>query len=140
MYVDSSFLVPLYLPDQHSADARRLVDTKPEVWLTPLNIAEFSHAVGQQVFLGKISPLQSDQVRHNFASDQIAGLWLDTGMPELVFERCTEIGRHHTSKLGIRTRDSLHVACALELKTERFWTFDDRQEKLAKAVGLKTNS
>jgi predicted nucleic acid-binding protein len=34
--------------------------------------------------------------------------------------------------------DSLHVACALEVKAERFWTFDARQLKLAKAVGLDT--
>jgi hypothetical protein len=31
------------------------------------------------------------------------------------------------------------VAAALELKAERFWTFDERQAKLAKAVGLKSN-
>jgi hypothetical protein len=35
-----------------------------------------------------------------------------------------------TSPGGVRTLDSLqHVACALELKAERFWTFDDRQLK-----------
>jgi predicted nucleic acid-binding protein len=31
------------------------------------------------------------------------------------------------------------AACALELKVERFWTLDDRQAKLAKAQGMKTN-
>ena len=35
------------------------------------------------------------------------------------------------------TLDTLHVACALELGAERFWTFDARQAKLARAVGLK---
>jgi hypothetical protein len=29
------------------------------------------------------------------------------------------------------------VASALELKAQNFWTFDDRQAKLAKAAGLK---
>jgi predicted nucleic acid-binding protein len=139
VYVDSSFLVPLYVQDQHSVEARRLMGAKPDVWLTPLNIAEFSHAIGQQVFLGKVSPLQSDQVRHNFASDMGAGLWLRAGMPEQAFERCSEIGRRHAAKLGIRTLDSLHLACALELKVERFWTFDERQAKVAREEGLKTN-
>jgi hypothetical protein len=27
---------------------------------------------------------------------------------------------------------------ALELKAERFWTFDERQKKLAQTAGLKT--
>jgi hypothetical protein len=30
------------------------------------------------------------------------------------------------------------VASALELKAERFWTFDERQKRLARTVGLKT--
>jgi predicted nucleic acid-binding protein len=38
----------------------------------------------------------------------------------------------------VRTLDSLHVACALELKAGRFWTFDERQGKLARGEGLKT--
>jgi len=40
--------------------------------------------------------------------------------------------------LGMRTLDTLHVACAMELKAERFWTFDERQAKLARAKGLRT--
>jgi predicted nucleic acid-binding protein len=40
----------------------------------------------------------------------------------------------------VRTLDSLHVACALELKAERFWTFDDRQARLAEAVGLNLSA
>ncbi len=34
------------------------------------------------------------------------------------------------------TLDTLHVASALELGAERFWTFDEQQAKLAKAAGL----
>jgi predicted nucleic acid-binding protein len=48
-----------------------------------------------------------------------------------------DFARHCGPKLGLRTRDSLHVACALELKAGRFWTLDERQAKLAKAQGLK---
>jgi predicted nucleic acid-binding protein len=40
---------------------------------------------------------------------------------------------------SVRTLDSLHVACALELKADRFWTFDERQAKLARARGLRTS-
>jgi predicted nucleic acid-binding protein len=60
-------------------------------------------------------------------------------MPENAFELCADLARRYGPKLGTRTLDSLHVACALELKAERFWTFDERQAKLAKAVGLRTS-
>jgi predicted nucleic acid-binding protein len=33
--------------------------------------------------------------------------------------------------------DVLHVAIALELECKRFLTFDSRQQRLARAVGLK---
>ena len=58
-------------------------------------------------------------------------------MPENAFELCTDLARRYGPKLGIRTLDSLHVACALELKAERFWTFDERQAKLAKAREMR---
>jgi predicted nucleic acid-binding protein len=72
-----------------------------------------------------------------FEKDRHAGLWLATPMPDHAYEVCADMGRQFGSKLGVRTLDSLHVACALELKAERFWTFDERQAKLAKAQGLK---
>lgn len=65
-------------------------------------------------------------------------IWAETAIPERAFDRSADLARRHGAKLGIRTLDSLHVACALELKAERFWTFDERQAKLARAEGLKT--
>jgi hypothetical protein len=51
---------------------------------------------------------------------------------------CTQLAERHAAKLGVHTLNTLHVASAMELKAEKFWTFDDRQAKLAVAVGLKT--
>jgi predicted nucleic acid-binding protein len=58
-------------------------------------------------------------------------------LPEMVFDICADLARRHGPRLGVRTLDSLHVASALQLKAERFWTFDERQAKLAKVEGLK---
>jgi predicted nucleic acid-binding protein len=67
----------------------------------------------------------------------LAGRWISLPMPEDAFELCADLARRYGPKYGTRTLDSLHVACALELKAKRFWTFDERQSKLAKAAGLK---
>ena len=67
----------------------------------------------------------------------LAGRWIPLPMPEGAFELCADLARRYGPKFGMRTLDTLHVACALELKAERFWTFDERQAKLAKAVGLR---
>jgi hypothetical protein len=45
--------------------------------------------------------------------------------------------RGGAARLGMRTLDTLDVASALELKAESFWSFDQRQAKLAEAAGLK---
>ncbi len=51
--------------------------------------------------------------------------------------RAAELSRVHTPRLGTRALDVLHVGCALELKLRHFLTFDERQQKLAVACGLK---
>lgn len=63
--------------------------------------------------------------------EQVDILW------RAALNRAAELSRIHTPTLGTRAADVLHVACALELKLRHFLTFDDRQRKLAAAVGLK---
>ena len=65
-------------------------------------------------------------------------MWAEAAVPENAFEVCADLARRYGPRLGVRTLDTLHVACALQLKAERFWTFDERQANLAKAVGLKS--
>ena len=74
----------------------------------------------------------------NFNLDSTTGSWINVSLPEKAFETCAALAHRHVATLGGRTLDSLHVACALELKAERFWTFDERQARLAEAVGLDT--
>jgi predicted nucleic acid-binding protein len=112
---------------------------KPRVWFTPLHSAECSHAIAKQVFYRKISQAEADTVFDALKHDRADSLWLETAIPEGSFELCADLARRYAPKLGMRTLDTLHVACALELKAERFWTFDERQAKLAKAQGMRTS-
>jgi predicted nucleic acid-binding protein len=111
----------------------------PRIWLTPFHRVECAHAISQQVFQRRISAAEADRAYDNFDSDRRTGLWLEVIVPETAFDRAVELARRHVAKLGCRTLDTLHVACALELGAEKFWTFDERQEKLAKAVGIPTS-
>ncbi len=95
--------------------------------------------MAQHVFRRAISDREAQKFRSHFEGDREAGLWLEVDLPETAFETSIELARRHGARLGIRTLDSLHVASALELRTERFWTFDERQAALARAEGLKTS-
>jgi len=138
IYTDSSFFVSLYLRDAHSSAAIELAESHPRLWLTPLHIAECFHAFAHQVFFGKIAGSVAEELCNQLNRDRTNNLWLESPIPERAFDVSADLARRYGPKLGIRTLDSLHVACALELKAERFWTFDERQAKLAKAEGLKS--
>jgi len=138
IYADTSFLVSLYLRDIHSTEAIERMATKPRLWLTPLHRAECAHAIERQVFQKLLSRREARQVHALFEQDRAEGVWNEVGLPEMALEVSVRLARRHAARIGTRTLDALHVASALELKAERFWTFDDRQAKLARAAGLKT--
>ena len=138
VYADTSFFVSLYVWDSHSLTARELMKPSVRVWFTPFHLTECFHAIAQQVFQGRISAGQADAACNDVKRDLTARLWLEAPVPEQAFTISADLGRRYSPKLGVRTLDSLHVACALELEAERFWTFDERQAKLARAQGLKT--
>jgi predicted nucleic acid-binding protein len=137
VYVDSSFLVSLYVTDRHSSISRQRVVSAGDLWLTGLHRAEWSHAIAQHVFRGDLSAREAGELHRQFEQDESDGVWMSTAIPENAFDACQDLGRRYGPRLGIRTLDSLHVATALELKSERFWTFDERQQQLAKIVGLQ---
>jgi predicted nucleic acid-binding protein len=138
VYADSSFFVSIYVEDAHSEAAELLLHPGVRVWFTPLHHAEYAHAVSQQVFHKNLTMADAEKAYRDLDGDRASGLWVEVEMAQNVFDLCAELARKYGPKLGVRTLDSLHVACALELKAERFWTFDERQAKLARAEGLKT--
>jgi predicted nucleic acid-binding protein len=139
IYADSSFLISIYALDVHTPEALRRIAAKPTIWLTPFHETEIAHAISQGVYRGRITAKQADFASRSLASDSAAGLWLRIDFPTAAFQTSIAMARRHGARIGCRTLDSLHVACALELKATAFWTFDERQRKLAKAAGLKTS-
>jgi predicted nucleic acid-binding protein len=105
--------------------------------MTPFHRIEIAHAIAQKVFRRELSAAVADGVHRNLTQDCDAGLWRLADVPSAAFEAGAALARIHVPVLGTRTLDTLHVACAVELKAQQFWTFDERQAKLAKAVGLK---
>jgi predicted nucleic acid-binding protein len=109
------------------------------MWLTPFHRVEWAHAVAQNVFRRALSNQNATQLHSDFEADVRRGVWLEVAIPEATFETAIELARKHVPKLGCRTLDTLHVASALELGADEFWSFDSRQLKLARAAGLKAS-
>ncbi len=113
---------------------------RPVLLLTPLHRAEFASAAFLHVFWKKATALEAEKAIAAFDQDIAAGLFEISDLSKHTFERCIDLARRFGPTLGVRTLDSLHVATALELRAEKFWTFDDRQARLAEAVGLDTST
>jgi len=138
IYADSSFFVSPYVQDSHKAEFLKRIAAHPALWLTPLHKAEVANAIYLHVFHKSLKPVAAANAWSEFQQDLRAGVWIVVDLPSTAFERCADLARLYSATLGVRTLDSLHVGCALELRADKFWTFDERQAKLAKAVGLDT--
>jgi len=141
-YVDPSALSRLYL---HQAGSREMVAWRAKVQgplaVTHHGRTEVVNAICRAAFLGQLNEEALSETLADLSADFQHGhlrqadiLW------RAALNRAAELSQKHTPKLGTRALDVLHVACALELKTLHFLTFDSRQQQLAAAVGLKNIS
>jgi predicted nucleic acid-binding protein len=138
-YVDPSALRRLYVHDDRSrafcAWRARVGGSLP---LTLHGKAELVNSIALAVFRGDLSAAAGEAALADLESDLAAGhLHVADLLWRKALVRAADLSREHTPKLGTRTLDVLHVASALTLGCRAFVTYDDRQEALAKAVGLR---
>ena len=137
-YLDSSALIKLYVSeagsDRVSGYARRLQHPIPYSHLHEL---EMKNALQLKLFRREAKATAVDASVRAIDEDFAAGV---LSRPELnwfdVFRRASTISVEHSSKIGCRSLDVLHVASALVLGATEFLTFDDRQARLARVTGL----
>ncbi len=141
VYVDTSFLVSLYVQDANSARATGQVAGLLPLLLTPLIEHELRNAVRLCVYRRQITSAQREKALHELEKDKAAGVLhaVPLDWPK-AFKHAEALGRQHTEDHGNRGMDILHVASALALRSKRFATFDDRQRELARMAGLEVLS
>lgn len=136
-YADTSFLASLYVLDDNSAlAAARMKRAKLPLLITAFGELELTNAVALRLFRKELSASQVKAAHALIRKDLEDGILMVSGLPASVFERAKQMARRQTARLGTRTLDVLHVASALVLQADTFYTFDTRQAKLAGAEGL----
>ena len=137
VYADTSFLVSLYVLDANSARAAaQMKAVKLPVLLTPFGELELANALYLWVFRKELAPSRINAAHALFTKDIEDGIFELRSLSQTVYDRAKLIARKHTPHLGTRTLDVLHVASALVLQANVFYTFDRNQGKLAGAEGL----
>jgi hypothetical protein len=105
--------------------------------MTPLHVAEWTHAIEQHVFRKAITRSEANRALSLFLEHRAQNVWQQAELPDHALTVCAQLAQRYAARVAVRTLDTLHVASALELNAERFWTFDERQATLAAATGLK---
>lgn len=138
IYADTSFLFSLYANDANSVQSRTLGRAlRAPITFTEMQQHELRNALRLSVFRKEITPDQCRSVLALIEADVQRGVLSETQVPWTEAYAIAEmLSKSHTLKLGCRASDILHVAIAEALKIRRFYTFDIRQKKLARDVGL----
>jgi predicted nucleic acid-binding protein len=138
-YADTSFLVSLYGRDVNSRPAISLVEAHQPVFVvTPFGEMEFTSIVFAVTARPKgWTVSEARAIEENLARDLETGVWRWEEFPSETWARARELSRRHGPALGCRALDAVHVASALVLAADDFYTFDRDQAKLAQAVGLR---
>jgi len=137
IYLDTSALIKLYIKEAGSSLVQaRVADQDEPLPVWELQEAELINALRLKVFWKDITRAQADKQISLFEERKRRGLYFfpDIRRADLLasFRQLSEL----THQLGCRTMDILHVACAIQLATQLFVSFDARQRALAIQAGL----
>ncbi|HEX4998570.1 MAG TPA: type II toxin-antitoxin system VapC family toxin [Terriglobia bacterium] len=148
-YADTNFFTRVYLELSESGEAERLLqkarrDEAAPLPLTWLHRIEILNAFQLHVFQARhkgqvfVSPQQAALAYAHFRADAEKREFLRILTPSNadLEERFEELAFRHTARHGFRTYDLLHVASALALQCDTFWSFDAKASKLARLEGL----
>jgi hypothetical protein len=141
IYADPSFLFSLYAWDENTGRAHRayISDQRRPLFLTAWQRLELRNAVRLAAHrlnrARQAARFQVGNVLKRIDSDVTAGIlryrevdWRQT------LELAEELSAAHTQTLGSAAVDLWHVAAAINLRSDTFWTFDDEQRELAEAT------
>lgn len=137
-YVDPSALLKLYLhePESSAMNAWRQ-RARSALPVTEHGRLEIVNGICLAAFRGLLSARAFDDALRSFDEDWAEGRYAHADVLwRATLRRATDISQSHTPAVGCRTVDVLHVAAALELGLRGFVTFDARQRRLARKVGL----
>lgn len=137
-YADTSFLFSLYAADANSVKADAWRQANPSsLPFTAFHRIELRNALSLALFQQRLTLVETQaawqEVENDFAAGILAGRG---GLWHRVLAEAETLALNHTSTVGCRTLDVLHVAAAKLIGTTEFCTFDTRQSILAGRVGL----
>lgn len=138
-YFDSSVLLKTYVEEPNSHEADALVEESgTPILYTHLQVIEVATAIRLKRFRKEITEAQEKAALVALESDIVSGRMQRPDCElSAIFHQAAKLSAKYAAQIGVRTMDILHVAAALKTDCTTLVSFDKRQRKLAKSVGLK---
>jgi predicted nucleic acid-binding protein len=137
-YADTSFLVSLYTPDANSNLAAEIMERVDlPLFLTAFGEVELANAFELRLYRREVNAIQIKAASKDVLEDIESRVFVLKAFSPAIFERSKLLIQRHSRELGVRTLDLMHVASALVLEADIFYSFNLDQRKLALAVGLR---
>jgi len=138
-FADTGFIASLYLEESTSQAADAALGTNREpLLLTPLAFLELRNAFNRSIQRQRITLAQRDALWQDVEADIASGFLVSAPVASAeLHNKARQLSDRHTPALGTRSLDLLHVAAALVLEADVFFSFDERQRKAAASEGLK---
>jgi uncharacterized protein len=131
-FFDSSAFAKRYVEEPGSQTVDSLCQGATEVGLSILSVPEIISALNRRVREGLLTRQEYAEAKQ-YLSQDIRDTTIVNLVPQAV-SACMKV----LETSPVRAADALHVACALEWKTELFVSSDKRQIAAAKKAGLHT--
>ncbi len=153
IYADANFFTATFALNANTDEALALITPVTRGESAPLPITrllrlEIINAFQRLVFETRqgtqelaMTPEAALLAEANFFDSMAEGkVWRESQVDDAMLESGFQTLVHrHTARHGFRTYDILHVANALLLGCDTFWSFDAKAKKLAKLEGMATN-
>jgi uncharacterized protein len=138
-YLDTSVLVPLFVPEPLSDPIRAWFDAEAGATLaiSAWTLTEFASAMGIKVRDKGLRPEQAQTACALMQTLATASLRVFTPTRGNFEQAAAYLAQH---ALGLRAGDALHLAIAQDQNAERFYTLDRRLITAARKLKLRVES
>lgn len=124
VYLDTSALVKLYLPEPHSDDLEAAILGRRDLFVSDLALTELCSALARRVRDGDIDPQMADRVYRRALRDVSDGSFRCAELSPRVHRDAERLLLTVGRSVPLRAADSLHMALALSVDARALVTFD----------------
>lgn len=137
IFCDTSAVAKLYVLEKESSEARRLIESEDQVFVSELVRAELMGVFHRQLREKKWTRDQFLTAIRQFSNDDLGGFWTWLRLDTAIIDSAAKTYTTLPETVFLRTADCLHLVTAMQHGFTAIYSYDTHQTAAAKALGLQ---